>query len=127
APAALARHGPRVPPAPAEVARAQGKAAGAARRAVPAAGARQHLRSVSPGPFPYPRLPGLRGGKGEFVLTRSRGTAQMLAAPPRYCSITRARLPRSFLQPFRPVTNPFLKIAWWTPTGAVPEEYARDT
>lgn len=51
----------------------------------------------------------------------------MLAAPPRYCSITRARLPRSFLQPFRPVTNPFLKIAWWTPTGAVPEEYARDT
>lgn len=50
-------------------------------------------------------------------------TARELAQPPRCCSITRARLPRSFLQPFSPVTNDFVKKAWWVPKGSVPEVY----
>lgn len=49
-------------------------------------------------------------------------TAQMLASPVRNCAMTRTRLPRDFLQEFRPVLEPTTQQPWW-----MPAEMARET
>ncbi|SPN98683.1 uncharacterized protein DNG_01727 [Cephalotrichum gorgonifer] len=53
--------------------------------------------------------------------------AQSLATPIRSCAITRARLPSSHLQKFRPVINPSSDNAWWMPADLVSSEATAET
>ena len=53
----------------------------------------------------------------------------MLAKPVRYCSLTRVRLPYTFLQAFRAAVGPSGDKAWWVPEGLLatdPHPFKRD-